>query len=183
MNTQIIPDKKALFRGFFLIGLSGFGGVLPQAQHQLVQRRCWLTDTEFAELLALGQVLPGPNIVNMAVAIGSRFHGVAGALLAVAGLLLAPLVLILLLATLYQHYQHTSWLQQLLAGLAPAGIGLLLGMVLKLAARLPRRRLPWLLAVLTFLAVAGVHLPLWLVLLVLAPLGIGLAWRYPQGGL
>lgn len=183
MNTQIIPDKKALFRGFFLIGLSGFGGVLPHAQHQLVRRRCWLTDTEFTELLALGQVLPGPNIVNMAVAIGSRFHGVPGALLAVAGLLLAPLVLILLLATLYQHYQQASWLQQLLAGLAPAGIGLLLGMVLKLAARLPHRLLPWLLALLTFIAVAGVHLPLWLVLLVLAPLGIGLAWHYPQGGL
>jgi len=182
MDTLIIPDKKALFGGFFLIGLSGFGGVLPQAQHQLVQRRRWLNDAEFAELLALGQILPGPNIVNMAVAIGSRFHGARGALLAVAGLLLAPLVLILLLATLYQHYQQAAWLQQLLAGLAPAGIGLLLGMVLKLAARLPRRGLPWALALLTFAAVAALQLPLWLVLLVLAPLAVGLAWRWPQPG-
>lgn len=182
MNTLIIPDKKALFGGFFLIGLSGFGGVLPQAQHQLVQHRRWLNDAEFAELLALGQILPGPNIVNMAVAIGSRFHGARGALLAVAGLLLAPLVLILLLATLYQHYQQAAWLQQLLAGLAPAGIGLLLGMVLKLAARLPRRGLPWALVLLTFAAVAALQLSLWMVLLVLAPLAVLLAWRWPQPG-
>lgn len=118
----------------------------------------------------------------MAVAIGSRFHGAQGALLAVAGLLLAPLALILLLATLYQHYQQAPWLQQLLAGLAPAGIGLLLGMVLKLAARLPRHWRPWALAGLTFVAVAVVQLPLWLVLLVLAPLAVGLAWRFPQEG-
>jgi len=182
MDTLIIPDKKALFGGFFLIGLSGFGGVLPQAQHHLVQRRRWLSDAEFAELLALGQVLPGPNIVNMAVAIGSRFHGAGGALLAVAGLLLAPLGLILLLATLYQHYRQAQALQHLLAGLAPAGIGLLLGMVLKLAARLPRRWLPWALTMLTFLAVAVVQLPLWLVLMVLAPLAVGLAWCWPQQG-
>lgn len=182
MDTLIIPDKKALFGGFFLIGLSGFGGVLPQAQHHLVQRRRWLSDAEFAELLALGQVLPGPNIVNMAVAIGSRFHGAGGALLAVAGLLLAPLGLILLLATLYQHYRQAQALQHLLAGLAPAGIGLLLGMVLKLAARLPRRWLHWALTMLTFLAVAVVQLPLWLVLMVLAPLAVGLAWCWPQQG-
>ncbi|MGL6047837.1 MAG: chromate transporter, partial [Vogesella sp.] len=72
--------------------------------------------------------------------------------------------------------------QQLLAGLAPAGIGLLLGMVLKLAARLPRRGLPWALALLTFAAVAALQLPLWLVLLVLAPLAVVLAWRWPQPG-
>ena len=72
-----------------------------QAQHELVDKRGWLTREEFAETLSVGQVLPGPNIVNMALMIGDRFFGWRGALAAMAGLLLAPLAIVLVLAALY----------------------------------------------------------------------------------
>lgn len=181
MMTRVVPDRRALFAGFFIVGLSGFGGVLPHAQHMLVERRRWLSEQQFAEVLGLGQVLPGPNIVNVAVAVGARFHGASGALVACAGLLLAPLGVVLLLAALYAGYQQLPLVQGLLRGLAPAAIGLIFGMGLKLAARLPRKRRPWGLALLTFAAVALWQLPLLLVLLLLAPLGVALAWRWPEG--
>ena len=82
--------------GFEALGLHlGSSGVLAVAQHELVERERWLTPAQFLELLGLGQALPGPNIVNVALMIGLRFHGARGAAAALAGLLLAPLLIAL----------------------------------------------------------------------------------------
>ena len=70
--TKDIPTPAALFRGFSRVGLSGFGGVLPWARRLLVETEAWLTAEEFNVLLGLCQFLPGPNVVNLAVAEGSR---------------------------------------------------------------------------------------------------------------
>src|SRR3954467_852613 len=90
-----------LFLGFLGVALQGFGGVLPWARRVLVERRRWLSDKDFTEILSLGQFLPGPNVVNVAVCIGARFHGATGAVAAYAGLMLAPVAIALGLATLY----------------------------------------------------------------------------------
>ncbi|UTH74936.1 chromate transporter [Chromobacterium sp. IIBBL 290-4] len=171
-----IPSRRDLFSGFFSVGLSGFGGVLPLARSMLVERRRWLSEADFAEQLGLCQVLPGPNIVNMAVSVGARFHGPAGALLAVGGLLLAPMAIVLLLGALYGQYRQLPLVENVMHGLASAAAGLLLGMLLKLAARLERR--PWAAVVVAaiFLAIAVWQLPLPLVLLLGLPLALLLAW-------
>ncbi len=72
------PTVAELFFGFFKLGLIGFGGVLPLARRMVVEDRKWLTGEEFTELLGLCQFLPGGNIINMAVAIGSKFQGGRG---------------------------------------------------------------------------------------------------------
>ncbi len=74
-----------LFFTFNRLALQGFGGVLAVAQRELVERKGWLTRQEFVEMLALSQVLPGPNIVNLALMFGDRFFGLRGALAAVGG--------------------------------------------------------------------------------------------------
>ena len=84
------PDTAVLFRGFLILGLTGFGGVLPLARHMVVEQRRWLTGAEFIELLSLCQFLPGGNIVNLSVAIGLHFRGIPGALAALFGLIAAP---------------------------------------------------------------------------------------------
>src|SRR4051794_3994346 len=81
----------ALFTGFFSIGVSGFGGVLPFARRLLVEQKRWLDEAEFNDVLGMCQILPGPNVVNVSIVVGSRFHGLAGAAAAFSGLLLAPL--------------------------------------------------------------------------------------------
>jgi hypothetical protein len=72
------PSVAGIFTGFFMIGVRGFGGVLPWARRTIVEERKWLTAAEFAEVLGLCQFLPGGNIINVSVALGSRFRGMAG---------------------------------------------------------------------------------------------------------
>ncbi len=171
------PTRAELFLGFFKIGLSGFGGVLPHARRLLVDDRRWLTDRQFTELLGLGQTLPGPNVLNMAVVIGARCHGWRGSVAAGLGLMAAPLVIVLTLANLYGRFGHSARLAQVLAGVAAAAAGLVLATGSRLATKLDRDAGSLLMAVAAFLAVFWLRLPLLGMLAVLGPLSIGLSWQ------
>lgn len=180
MSTELnTPNRKQLFMGFFLIGIQGFGGVLPWARRMLVDQRKWLDDKAFTEVLGLAQILPGGNIINVAVAVGARYHGAVGSLLALVGLLAAPIVIVLMLATLYEHFSQLSALQHLLRGISAAAAGLVLAMGIKLAQKLERRYWCGVLGLAALVSVGLVRLPLISVLLVLAPLGIAIAYRFP----
>ncbi len=89
---------RDLFLAFNRMALQGFGGVLAVAQLELVDRLRWLSREEYVELLSLGQVLPGPNVVNLSLMVGDRFFGLRGAFAALAGMLALPLVIVLVLA-------------------------------------------------------------------------------------
>ena len=101
------PDARHIFVVFNRLALQGFGGVLAVAQRELVERERWLGREEFLRLLTLGQLLPGPNIVNRALIgallVGRWRLGWRGATAALTGLLGAPLVIVLLLAALYRQ--------------------------------------------------------------------------------
>lgn len=170
--AAITPTLGELFGGFFRIGVTGFGGVLPLTHHMLVIDKKWLREEEFAEMLALGQILPGPNVVNLSVAVGRRFHGPRGALAALIGLLLAPFCIAMALMLLYREHQASPTLQGLLSGLAPAATGLLFGMGLRLAAKLERAGWVLFFALLTFVCVGIMRWPLLLSLLGLVPLAV-----------
>ncbi len=122
------PDLKALFLGFSSVGLSGFGGVLPFARRMLVDERCWMSAEEFNRQLGLCQFLPGPNVVNLAVLVGKRHAGLAGAIVAPVGLLAGPFAIVLLLALLYDRYGSLPLAQGMLRGIAAVGCGLLFAM-------------------------------------------------------
>jgi chromate transport protein ChrA len=100
-ETSSVPALKELFLRFTQISLSGFGGVMPFARRMLVEERRWLSAEEFTDVLSLCQLLPGPNIVNVAVCVGARYHGVRGAVAAFAGLMTAPFFIMLALGALY----------------------------------------------------------------------------------
>src|SRR6201985_1928216 len=119
------PSLSELFRACLLMALHGFGGVLPWARRTIVEEKRWMTAQEFNEAFAVGQFLPGANIVNLAVVFGSRLHGAAGALVALAGLLIPPVAIVLVLGMLYARYGDTEALQRILAGVAAAAAGLL----------------------------------------------------------
>jgi chromate transporter len=171
-----VVTRRALFFAFLEIGLSGFGGVLPWARRMLVERRGWLTEKEFTEALSLGQVLPGPNIVNVSIAVGTRFHGAVGAALAFSGLILMPLVIILVLGALYAHYGHFDAVRRFFAGVAAAAAGLVLAMGIELAIALPRSWAVVTIMTLAFFGAAVLRLPMVAVLAVVAPISVGIAW-------
>ena len=126
---------------FSALALQGFGGVLPVAQRELVERRQWLTREQFVETLSIGQVLPGPNIVNMALMIGDRFFGWRGAFAALAGLLALPLAIVLTLAVLYARLASEPVVAGALRGMGAVAAGLIVAMALKLLPTLARNPL------------------------------------------
>jgi chromate transporter len=172
-----VVTRRDLFLAFLLMGLVSFGGVLPWARRILVEQRGWLSDKEFLELLSLGQMLPGPNVVNVSIMVGNRFQGATGALLSITGLLLVPFLVILLLAILYTGYGHVPGVQRAFAGTAAAAAGLVVAMGLKMLAYQPRSWQVMLLAAAAFAGSGLLGLPLLSVLAVLAPLGILLIWK------
>ena len=171
------PTTRELFTAFLSVGISGFGGVLPYARHQLVDAKRWITDAEMTELLSLAQLLPGPNIVNVAIMLGTRFRGAAGAAAGVLGLMLVPLVLFLVLGAIYQQFADVPWLKGAFAGVGAAAAGLVLSVGIRFAHALKPRGWVIALGVASFAAIAFARLPLPLVVIALAPLGVWIAWR------
>jgi chromate transporter len=172
------PSPRDLFTGFAAVGLSGFGGALPWARRLVVERRRWLSGAEFTEVLALAQLVPGPNVGNIAVAIGSRYHGWRGAAAATAGLYAGPFVIVLILGAIYARYASLPVVRHAFAGLAAAAAALMLANAIKIAAPL-RTNLPGCaLALATLVMIAALRWPLLPVLLVMAPVSIAVAhWR------
>src|SRR5215472_5677877 len=96
------PGLAALFISFLAIGSTSFGGgLLGWIRRELVERRRWIDDQQFLACYGLSQMVPGATNVNLSVIIGAQLRGVLGALVAVAGLLLLPLVILLTLGSLY----------------------------------------------------------------------------------
>lgn len=176
-----------LFVVFTRLALQGFGGVLAVAQRELVERQRWLNPPQFLELLSTAQVLPGPNVVNLALMIGDRFFGLRGALSALGGILLVPLVIVLAAAALYAQYAHHPLVNQALRGMGAVAAGLIIATAIKLLPTLkgnPLGRVGSLLVgALTFVLVAVLRLPLWWVVLGLGSLAVAVAWlklKQPQ---
>ncbi len=169
-----------LFTGFAACSLSGFGGVLPFARRMIVDQRRWMTQDEFNETFALSQFLPGPNIVNFSVVFGSRFGGATGAAVALAGLLGPPVAIVTVMAVLYSYFGDVAAIGRVLTGISAAAAGVLIATVIKMATADLRGescigRPCWRLV--AFVAVGPLHWPLQWMFLVLAPVGIALAWR------
>jgi chromate transporter len=176
--ATVVPTRPDLFLGYLKIGLFGFGGVAAWARRVIVEERRWLTEREYAEVLGLGQVLPGPNVGNAAVMIGRRFHGLAGALLATAGIYCAPLLILILLCLLYDRYGQLPEVAPAMAGIAAAAAGMVIGTAMKMAGKLKLAPEAIVLLLLATFAAAWLRLPLPLIVLALAPLSIAASlWR------
>ena len=157
--------------------MSGFGGVLPWARRTLVERDKILTSEEFSAILGICQIVPGPNIVNLAVCVGSRFGGAKGAAASVLGLTLGPISLVMLLAVLYDHYSYLDAVKGLLRGISAVGVGLIASTGFKMLRDEFRYPAMLLVVLVTILAASYFHLGLGLVVLVASPLAIFLAWK------
>ncbi|MEZ0191038.1 chromate transporter [Ralstonia solanacearum] len=171
------PSCTRLFTEFARMGLSGFGGVLPFARRGIVERNGWLSDAEFTEMLSLGQVLPGPNVVNLSVMLGYRYHGIRGAASAMSGLVVVPAVLLLLIVMLYDHYSALPLVQHLLKGMGAVAAGLVLATAVKLAQGQSRTWRAAVIGLAVFAAIGVLQWPLLPVMAVLIPLALVLEWR------
>jgi chromate transporter len=170
-----IVSKRELFFGFLKIGLLGFGGIAPWARHVIVEERRWLTDNEFAAILGIGQILPGPNTMNASVMIGDRFQGMAGVLVCLLGQIAMPLVIVASLAVLYESFAAVPEVKAALAGAAAGAAGLVLGTALKMAQKIKPTPLALLVGAIAFTAIGVLQWPLVPVVALLVPLGVAAA--------
>ena len=171
---------RELFFAFNWLALQGFGGVLPVTQRELVERRRWLTQEQFVEMLAVSQVLPGPNVVNLALIFGDRAFGMRGAFAALAGMLLAPMVIVLALAALYGQFAQVPAVTGALRGMGAVAGGLVIATGLKLLRTFKRNPMgvpiSVALAATILLATAWLRLPLVWMVLGLGGAAIVIAW-------
>jgi chromate transporter len=173
-------SKKELFVAFTLLALQGFGGVLAVAQRVLCEQRRWLTREQFVEILAVAQILPGPNVCNVALMIGDRFFGWRGAFAALAGMMALPLLIVLVLTALYAQFSMNPAVAGALRGMGAVSAGLIVGTGLKLVGALRanpmRAPVSSVFLVAAFAAVALLRWPLVWVILALGVVACGHAW-------
>lgn len=170
-----------LFISFTLLALQGFGGVLAIVQRELVENKRWMTQEEFLEEWAVAQIMPGPNVVNLSLMIGSRYFGLPGALAALAGMLLVPLMVVLLIALTYAHFAASPGVAGALRGMGAVAAGLIAATGLKLIRSLQSSPLGLpacaALCVACFVAVALLRWPLAYVLILLGAVACVATYR------
>jgi chromate transporter len=132
-----------LFTSFTLLALQGFGGVLAVVQRELVENKRWMTRDEFIEDWSVAQIMPGPNVVNLALIIGGRYFGLKGALVGLAGMLLVPLMLVMALAMVYSKFADHPGVAGALRGMGAVAAGLILATGLKLISALTTNIMGW----------------------------------------
>lgn len=169
-----------VFFAFNRLALQGFGGVLPVAQRELVDRRRWLSPDQFVEMLAISQVLPGPNVVNLALMFGDRVFGWRGAAAALGGMLIVPMALVLALTALYVRFDQYPMVTGALRGMGAVAAGLVLSTGIRLLGTLRRNvmGLPTCLGLgaATLVATAWLRTPLVWVIAVLGSFAVTIAW-------
>ena len=117
-----------LFWSFFQIGLFSIGGgyaAMPLIQQQVVDQHAWLTMNQFADIMTIAEMTPGPIAINSATFVGIRVAGLPGAIVATAGCVLPSCAIVLTLAFVYYHFSHLTAVQGVLQGLRPAVVAMI----------------------------------------------------------
>jgi chromate transporter len=159
------------------IALASFGGGLSAwSRHMVVEEQRWMTDEEFLSAMTVCRVLPGANQVNLAVFVGAKLRGAAGAVAAVAGLTALPAFIVLAMGALYIANRDSPSVQAILRGMTAAAVALSLSMAYKTGRACLLTPPAWALFAAALLAAAVLRVPLLPLLAVLAPLAMWWAW-------
>jgi chromate transporter len=164
---------------FAFIGLTSFGGgITAYIRRLVVTRKKWLTDEEFLPGLGLVQLLPGANVVGLAVYIGNHLKGPLGSVVALGSLLAPPFISTCALGFLYFHAGKTADTKALLAGITAVACGLMASMVFEAGEKAIKGFFDVVLIMITFALVRFLHLSVPIVILIVAPLAIW--WHRPK---
>ncbi|WP_395447141.1 chromate transporter [Aminobacter sp. UC22_36] len=126
------PGLGTLFLTCLKIGLLSFGGGLSGWLYQeFVSRNRWISDEDFVSSLAISQMLPGANVVNLVICMGDELRGLAGSVACVLGFLVGPFFAVIALSALFDSLPDVTMLEAASNGVAYAALGLLLVICLK----------------------------------------------------
>jgi chromate transporter len=176
---RIVPSLWELASTFGLISLTGFGGgQKAQIRRQVVSSKRWITDQDFIEALEVAELLPGPNLLNLAVFIGQRVRGIPGAFVSLLAGSLPPFLIVLVAGAFYFSKFNTPLVHAALSGATAAAVGLTLANAIELTADSGKqRRLNFIFIAATAVAVTYFRLSLVLTLLLFGGLSMALYAR------
>jgi chromate transporter len=164
-----------IFRVFFVIGITSFGGgIVAYLRDALVERERWLTDDEFLAALEIGQTLPGLNATNVSVIVGKKLRGIPGSIAAVLGMLIPGTTIVMLLGYAYTRLHGSAEVAALLAGVAAAAVGLLFAVTVQIGKKQLTRMVDFAIVLLVFYLVGVKHVSLLVALVFVGPLAVWL---------
>jgi len=146
-----------IFLEFLIIGATSFGGVVPYLRGSLVNKRHWVDDKEFVEMLSISQSLPGLNATNMAILVGEKLHGALGSIVAILGICLPGAALMYVVGMFYRMHGDHVWVTAALKGVAAAAVGLILSTVVGLSEKSLAQKFDFVFMALTVIAVNRLH--------------------------
>lgn len=117
-----------LFWSFFQIGLFSIGGgyaAMPLIQNQVVDIHPWLTMTQFADIMTIAEMTPGPIAINAATFVGIQTGGIFGAVISTIGCVFPSCIIVMILAYVYYRFRGLTMIQGILAGLRPAVVAMI----------------------------------------------------------
>ena len=117
-----------LLWSFMQIGLFSIGGgyaAMPLIQNQVVDIHPWLTMQQFADIMTISEMTPGPIAINAATFVGIQVAGIPGALVATLGCVLPSCLIVLLLAWVYYRFRGMGIVQGILVGIRPAVVAMI----------------------------------------------------------
>ncbi len=173
---SVRPSLASIALTFASISSTAFGGGQKASVRQQVINRGWMDRERFMDGLEIAQVLPGPNILNLALFCGQRARGIPGAIAAFLGASVPPFVIVLIAGALYFKFSANPFVHGGLRGCAAGALGLTVGNALELTWDERTDWLRILLVAVTAVTVSLLHMPLLLVLVVFG--GIGIAREY-----
>ena len=125
---NLLKQYWVLFLVFFKIGAFTFGGgyaMIPLIRNEVVNKKLWLDDNEFMDMLALAQSAPGPISLNTAIFVGNKRLGFKGSLFCGAGIILPSFIVILLIAILFTQFKDNPIVESIFKGVRPAVVALI----------------------------------------------------------
>ncbi|NTW71665.1 MAG: chromate transporter [Eubacteriaceae bacterium] len=164
-----------LFKSFFKIGAFTIGGgyaMIPLFEDEFVNKKKWLTDEDFLNMLTITSAAPGPLAVNCAVYTGFRVAGFWGAVISVIGVIFSPIVVILLIAMNYEKFMGVEFIKKMFIAIRPAVVGLMVAAVYKLARRNNFKPVWYIVSILAFVLIALMGIDPFIILLVAGVSGL-----------
>ncbi len=170
-----------IFAAFLLIGATSFGGgVVAYLRDSLVVKHKWVDDKTFVELLGISQTLPGLNATNMAVLVGDRLRGAAGAISAICAICLPGAAIMYAVAVAYHAHGDRPLVTAALKGVAAAAVGLILATTVQLGRKSLSHMYDLVFVALTVIGVNQLHQSVPRVLIVVGTLAV--LWYHPRRG-
>ena len=143
-----------LFKVFFKISAVSVGGgltMLPLMDREVVEKRNWMSESDMVDVVAIVQSVPGIIAVNMAILIGQRTAGLAGAIVASVGVVIPPVVVIVVIAALLFQLSGNATADHIFTGVRAAVSALILLSVIKMSKSILKSPVPIVIAILGFL--------------------------------